>query len=117
MKRIIERADGILSGLWTVIGLCLIVLAFFVSNAALQVVTGLVGLGFIGMGLACWKHACDRKADAERFDRILSRLDAIQQELEKKEEQPRGSGVAIADVISSSLKYYAEHMKKDKDGE
>ena len=117
MKRIIEHTDAILTALWTVIGLCLIVLALFVSTVALQVVTGLAGLGFIGIGLAFIKRARIRKTDAERFDRIISRLDAIQQELEKKEEKPRGSGVAIADVISSSLKYYAEHMKKDKDGE
>lgn len=103
--------------MWTVIGLCLIVLALFVSIVELQVVTGLAGLGFFGMALAYLRHIRDRKTDAEKFDRIISRLDAIQQELEKKEEKPRGSGVAIADVISSSLKYYTEHMKKDKDPE
>ncbi len=43
----------------------------------------------------------------------MTKLDEIQQEL-KKEDQSKGTGVAIADVISSGLKYYSEYITKQK---
>jgi len=43
----------------------------------------------------------------------MAKLEQIQQEL-KKEDESKGKGVVIADVISSGLKYYAEHMTKPK---
>ena len=51
--------------------------------------------------------------EEERFDMIVTKLDEIQQEF-KKEDQPKGTGVAIADVITSGLKYYADQITKSK---
>ena len=47
------------------------------------------------------------------FFELDTKLDGIQQEL-KKDDQPKGTGVAIADVITSGLKYYADHITKSK---
>jgi hypothetical protein len=59
------------------------------------------------------KRAQSVKAEEERFNKIIAKLDEIQQEL-KKEEQPKETGVAIADVITSGLKYYADQITKSK---
>lgn len=93
------------------IGLGMVVLAFMNSPIQLQIALGLIGLGFITLGLMQVKRGQDRKINEERFDIIVTKLDEIQQEL-KKEDQSKGTGVAIADVISSGLKYYAEYMTK-----
>ena len=97
----------------TLIGLGLIISAFIDSSLQLQIALTLVGLGFICLGLMQLKRARERKQDEERFEQIMTKLKEIQQELEKAE-QPKRTGVAIADVISSGLKYYTEHMTKPK---
>ena len=100
-------------------GLGIIILAVFNSPLQLQIVLGLIGLGFIILGLVQVKRLQDEKRDKGRFDEIIAKLDEIQQEL-KKEEQPKGTGIAIADVISSGLKYYSEYIteqKKEEDNE
>ena len=96
------------------VGVGTVVLAFINSPVSLQIVLGLIGLGFISTGLLQVKRGQDEKRDKERFDEIMAQLKQIQQELEK-EEKPKGTGVAIADIISSGLKYYTEHMNKPKE--
>ncbi len=96
-----------------VIGLGIIILAFMNSPMQLQIALGLIGLGFITLGLVQMKRGQDRKKNEERFDIIVTKLDEIRQEL-KKEDQPKGTGVVIADVISSGLKYYSEYITKQK---
>ncbi len=93
------------------VGIGLIITAFIDPPLQLQIVSALIGLGFICLGLMQVKRAQDKKRDEERFEQIITKLDKIQQELEK-EEPPKGTGIAIADVIASGLKYYAEHMTK-----
>jgi len=95
------------------IGLGLVIMAFINSPLQLQIAMGIVGLGFFSLGLVQIKRAQNAKAEEERFNKIIAKLDEIQQEL-NKEEQTKGTGVVIADVITSSLKYYAEHMTKQK---
>ena len=96
-----------------VIGFGMIVLAFINSPLQLQIALGLAGLGFISLGLVQLKRAQNDNVDEKRFNQIIGKLDEIQQEL-KKEKQSERSGIAIADVITSGLKYYAEHMTKQK---
>jgi hypothetical protein len=93
------------------IGLTTIILAVFNSPWQLQSALGLIGLGFITWGLVYVKRAQNENTDEQRFNQIMARLDEIQEEI-KKEERPKGTGVAIADVITSGLKYYAEQMNK-----
>ena len=81
-------------------GLGMVVMAFMNSPIQLQIALGLIGLGFITLGLVQVKRGQDRKKNEERFDLIVTKLDEIQKEL-KKEDQPKGTGVTIADVISS----------------
>ncbi len=113
LKSIVNASYWLHSAVMIVIGLGIIILAFMNSPLQLQIVLGLIGLGFILSGLVQVKRGQDRKINGERFDLIVTKLDEIQQEL-KKEEQPKGTGVAIADVITSSLKYYAEYITKQK---
>ena len=116
MKFIIDRAEYIFGTVVIAIGTCAVVLAFFNSPVQLQIVVGLAGLGFISLGLLQLKRARDKKEDAEKLERIYAKLDEIRQLLDK-EEKPGGSGVVIADVLGAGLKYYTEHMNKDKDKE
>ena len=116
MKFIIKSAYIVFGIKMMVIGVALIVLAFFNSPVALQFGMGLGGLGFISLGLLVLKRNSDRKREEEQAEQIMANLDEIKQELEKLE-QPKGTGVAIADVISSGLKYYTEHLSKEKDEE
>lgn len=113
LKPVINVSYWLYSGVMIAIGLGIIVLAFMNSPTQLQIALGLIGLGFISFGLVQMKREQDRNKNGDRFDIIVTKLDEIQQEL-KKENQPKGTGVAIADVITSSLKYYAEHMTKQQ---
>jgi len=104
------------SAVMIVIGLGIIILAFMNSPIQLQIVLGLIGLGFITLGLVQVKRGQDRKKNEERFDIIVTKLDEIQQEL-KNDEQNKGTGVVIADVLSSGLKYYSDYLTKQKEEE
>jgi len=95
------------------VGIGLIITAFIDSPLQLRIVSALVGLGFICLGLMQVKRAQDKKRDEERFEQIMRNLEEIKQALQKEDES-KGKGVVIADVIASGLKYYAEHMTKPK---
>ncbi len=102
-----------------VIGLGMVVMAFINAPLQLQIAMWIIGLGFFSLGLVQIKRAQNVKTEEERFNKIIAKLDEIQQEL-KKEDPARGTGVVIADVISSSLKYYADYVtrqKKEEDNE
>lgn len=96
-----------------VIGLGIIVLAFMNSPIQLQITLGLIGFGFITFGLVQVKRWQDRNENGEKFGIIVTKLDEIQEEI-KREDKSKGTGAAIADVITSGLKYYAEHMTKQE---
>jgi len=95
------------------IGLGAIILAFINSPLQLQIALGLIGLGFISLGLVQIKRLRDENRNKERFIEIMAKLDDIQQEL-IKEDQSKGTGVAIADAITSGLKYYSEYITKQE---
>ena len=116
MKSIIGKTEFILGAILIVIGICAIILAFFNSPIQLQITVGLAGFGFICLGLLQFRKAHEQLEIIENLQRINTKLDEIKQELEK-EEKPAGTGVAIADIISSGLKYYSEHMNKNRDEE
>ncbi len=88
-------------------------MAFINSPLQLQIAMWIIGLGFFSLGLVQIKQAQNVEAEEERFNKIIAKLDEIQQEL-KKEEQPKGAGVVIADVLSSGLKYYSEYITRQK---
>mgnify|MGYP000353679508 CR=1 FL=1 len=113
LDSIASAAYWIYSAVMILIGLGIIILAFINSPLQLQIALGLIGVGFISLGLVQVKRAQNENRDAERFDQIIAKLDEIQQEL-KKEEQPARTGIAIADVITSGLKYYADQITKPK---
>jgi len=116
LKSIASVSYWSFSAVMILIGLTTIVLAVLSSPWQLQVALGLIGLGFIASGLACVKRAQNEDINEKRFDQIIVKLDGIHQELQK-EEQPKGTGVVIADVLTAGLKYYAEKMNKQSQEE
>ncbi len=116
LKSIIGISYWIYSAVMILIGFGAIILAFINSPLQLQIALGLIGIGFISLGLVQVKRAQNENRYENRLEQIITKLDEIQQELEK-EEQSKGKGVVIADVISSGLKYYADHMAKQKEEE
>jgi len=113
LESIVNVSYWLYSAVMIVIGLGIIILAFMNSPIQLQIALGLLGLGFITLGLVQVKREQDRKISEERFDIIVTKLDELQQEL-KKDEQNKGTGVVIADVLSSGLKYYSDYLTKQK---
>ena len=113
LKSIVNVSYWLYSAVMIVMGLGIIILAFMNSPIQLQIALGLIGLGFITLGLVQVKRGQDRKISEERYDIIVTKLDEIQQKLEK-EDQPKGTGIAIADMLTSTLKYYTEQITKSK---
>jgi hypothetical protein len=95
------------------LGLVIIVTAVISSMLELKIALALAGAAFISSGLIQLGQAQEKKQDDERYKKMMDQLEKIEKELEKME-HPKGTGVAIADVISSGLKYYTEHMTKPK---
>jgi hypothetical protein len=113
LKSIVSASYIVFAALMIVSGFGMIALAFISSLLQLQIALGIIGLGFISLGLVQLKRARNESINEKRFDQIMLKLDEIQLEL-KKEEPPKRTGVAIADIISSSLKYYADQVTKPK---
>ncbi len=113
LESIVNVSYWLYTAVMIVIGLGIIILAFMNSPIQLQIVLGLIGLGFITLGLVQVKREQDRNKNEERFNIIVTKLDEIQQEL-KKEDQAKGTGVAIADVLTFGLKYYTDQITKSK---
>jgi len=116
LASIVNVSYWLYSAVMIVVGIGIIILAFMNSPMQLQIALGLIGLGFITLGLVQVKRGQDRKINEERFDLIVTKLDEIQQEL-KKDEQNKGTGVVIAGVLSSGLKYYSDYLTKQKEKE
>ncbi len=113
LKSIVKVSYWLYSAVMIVIGLGIMILSFMNSPIQLQIALGLIGLGFITLGLVQVKRGQDRKKNEDRLDIIVTKLDEIQQKLEK-EDQPKGTGIAITDVLTSTWKYYADQITKSK---
>jgi hypothetical protein len=113
VKSMINRADYIMCAALIIIGAGLVVLAFFNSPIQLQFTVGLAGFGFVCLGLVQIKKIRENDEYFEKIEQINNKLEEIKQELKEKE-KPERTGVVVADIISSGLKYYAEHINKSK---
>ena len=119
LEAIVNASYWLYSAVMIVIGFGIIILASINSPLQLQIALGFVGLGFVTLGLVQVKRERDRKVNEERFDITVTKLDEIQQEL-KKADQSKGTGVVVADILSSSLQYYTDYLikrKKEEDSE
>jgi len=113
IKLIISTSYKSFGIIMMLIGLGIVVMAFINSPLQLQIAMWIIGLGFFSLGLVQIKRVQSLKSEEERYNKIIAKLDEIQQEL-KKGEQTKGTGVVIADVITSGLKYYADQITKSK---
>jgi uncharacterized membrane protein len=96
-----------------VLGLVLVILIAFSSNPELKFTLALAGIAIILSGFIQIMQVQDNKLEDERYRKIMEKLEKIEKDIESLE-QPKSSGAVIADVISSGLKYYAEHMAEPK---
>jgi hypothetical protein len=113
LKSIVGASYWLASAVMMLIGLGIIALVFMNSPLQLQIALGLIGLGFISLGLVKAKRTQNEKRNEERLNQIVDKLDEIQQELEKGK-QTEGSGAAMAELITSGLKFYADQIAKQK---
>jgi len=97
-------------------GLVVIILAFLNEPPALQIVLGFIGLGFLGLAAIPISLARLEKKTDEQQAVVLSRFNELCQEIQKLE-KPEKSGVVIADVLNSSLKFYADYLNREKQEE
>ena len=96
-----------------IIGIVFLILVFFhpISDIALAI----AGLGFILSGFIQLGQSRNSQQNKKQFEQLMDKLEKIEKELEKQgQDQPKGTGVAIADIIASGLKYYAEHVSGTK---
>ena len=98
------------------LGLVIIVTAVISPMLELKIALALAGAAFVSSGVIQLGHAQDKKQNDQKLEQIMRNLEEINQALQKEDES-RGKGVAIADVMASGLKYYAEHMAKPKEDE
>lgn len=98
------------------IGFVIIVIAFISQILEMQIALALAGAAFVSSGMIQLGQVRDQKHVNQNLEQIKSKLNEIQQELEKME-QPKSKGVVIADVLASGLKYYAEHVDRQKEEE
>ncbi len=113
LESIVNVSYWLYSIVMIVIGFGIIILAFMNSPLQLQITLGFIGLGFITLGLVQVKREQNIKVNEARFDIIVTKLDEIQQEL-KKEDRSKGTGVVVADILSSSLQYYTDYLTMQK---
>ena len=111
LKYLNSASYWILGTVMIAIGFGIIILALINPPLQLQIALGLIGIGFISLGLVQIKRSQDDNRDEKRFNQVIVKLDEIQQELQK-EKQAERRGTAIADIISSGLKYYADQKTK-----
>ena len=111
-----SASSRILGTVMIAIGLGIGILALINPPIQLQIALGLIGLGFISMGLVQVKHTREDYRDEKRFNQVIAKLDEIQQELQEDKEAKR-RGTTIAEIISSGLKYYADQKNKPKKDE
>jgi ABC-type transport system involved in cytochrome bd biosynthesis fused ATPase/permease subunit len=97
------------------LGLTIIVIAFISPMLELKIALALAGAAFVSSGAIQLGQAQDKKRNDQKLEQLMRNLEEIKQAIQKeKEDESKGKGVVIADVIASGLKYYAENIAQPK---
>jgi hypothetical protein len=96
-----------------VVGVTIITAALLTPPLPWQLLAGLAGAGLLLVGIIVLQRKGEEDGLKRKLGALSEELETIRKEMEKLE-APEKKGVAIADVISSSLKYYADHMTEKK---
>jgi hypothetical protein len=107
-----------LSGYGIPIMYTLFAVVFFILSAYTQIWEVRVALlisasGLVISAMTNFVKTSDDVRNNDKHQEIITKLEELKQEIGNLK-QPKSSGVVIADVISSGLKYYAEHMAEPK---
>ena len=89
------------------------VLALYINIIEVKIAIIVAAFGLLASGLMQLGLVGEKKQEEGRYQMIMEKLEKIEKDIEGLEPS-KGSGVAIADVISSGLKFYAEHMAQPK---
>jgi hypothetical protein len=92
-----------------------IVSSGFVDPVAMRVGLELGGVGLLGLGLLAFRLGQAEARAEERHRELLAKLDELKEELKNQEEKPRNSGVAIADIFGTGLKWYSDYVTRNKE--
>jgi hypothetical protein len=119
----ITLVNRIAGGIGMLAGTALIVLAFFAVNRETQLLLGFMGFALLAGGVLvfavvplAWTRRL--RAEDERYERVMAKLDEIQETLKTLEEKPPHSGVAVADLFGAGMKWYQDYRQgteKDTD--
>ena len=74
LKPIVNTSYWAYITMMILIGIGTIILSFINSPLQLQIALGLIGLGFISLGLVLLKRLQDEKGNKERFAEIMAKL-------------------------------------------
>jgi hypothetical protein len=98
-------------------GIGIIIAAGFAASTPLKIALALGGAGLIFLGLIIIKIMHEEKRSQEKLDALLAKLDELRQNIKEADEKQGKSGIAIADIISSSLKFYNDYKEKERSEE
>jgi hypothetical protein len=112
MKSLIIRIYPVAIAIVILAGIGIIVAAGFAASLPIQIALGLGGLGLIFLGIIVIRVIHEEKQSQEKLDVLLAGLDELREEMKQEEKQGK-SGIAIADIINSSLKFYADYKEKE----
>ena len=115
IKSLSSRTYTIAVTIVTLCGIGIIITAGFLETLPLQITMGLGGLGLVCLGIIVVKLVYDERKSLEKLDALMKKLEELQET--QQESGKDKSGIAIADVISSSLKFYADYQEKNKNEE
>jgi hypothetical protein len=93
-------------------GISINITAGFIKTLLVQVAMGLGGVGLIFLGLIINKLVHEERKSQEKLDELLKKLEELR-EIQQETRQDK-SGIVIADVINSGLKFYADYQKKTR---
>lgn len=100
--------------MYTLFAVVFFIVSKYTQTSELRIALLIPASGYVILAITNIATINSDNSSDKRHQEIIDKLEQIRLELEKKEPSG-GTGVAIADVISSGLKYYTEHIAKPKE--
>ncbi len=93
-----------------------IVSSGFVDPLGMRVGLELGGVGLLALALLAFRLGQAETRAEERHRELLTKVDELREALKQLEEKPQKSGVAIADIFGSGMKWYQDYITRNKGG-
>lgn len=92
-----------------------IVSSGFVDSVAARVGLELGGVGLLALALLAFRLGQAEARAEERHRELLAKLDEVKEQIKQQEEKSQKSGIAIADIFGSGLKWYQDYVNREKE--